>query len=43
MSPGDLPRKIKTTMPTRTKASRSVFSTLWIIASTKTVVSYITS
>jgi hypothetical protein len=37
------PRKMKTTMPTSTKASSSVFSTLWIIALTKTVVSYITS
>ena len=38
-----LPRKMKTTMPTSTNASSSVFSTLWIIASTKTIVSYITS
>ena len=37
------PRKMKTTMPTRTKASSSVICTLWIIAWTKTVVSYITS
>ena len=37
------PRKMNTTIPTRTKASSSVVSTLWIIALTKTVVSYITS
>ena len=37
-----LPRKMKTTMPTRTKASISVLITLLIVACTNTVVSYIT-
>ena len=38
-----LPRKTKTTMATRTKASISVFLTLWMVAATNTVVSYMTS
>ena len=38
-----LPRKMKTTMPTSTKASISVLITLLIVAFTNTVVSYMTS
>ena len=38
-----LPRKTKTTMATRTKASISVLTTLLMVARTNTVVSYITS
>ena len=38
-----LPRKISTTRATRTKASISVWITLSMVASTNTVVSYITS
>ena len=38
-----LPRKMKTTMPTSTKASTSVWMTLSMVASTNTVVSYMTS
>ncbi len=37
-----LPRKMKTTIATSTKASISVWITLSIVASTKTVVSYMT-
>ena len=37
-----LPRKMKTTMATSTKASISVWITLSIVASTNTVVSYMT-
>ena len=37
-----LPRKTKTTIATRTKASISVWITLSIVASTNTVVSYMT-
>ena len=38
-----LPRKTKTTIATSTKASISVWITLSIVASTNTVVSYMTS
>ena len=38
-----LPRKMKTTMPTKMKASKRVWITASIVASTKTVVSYMTS